>query len=281
MQFTYNDIAKEFMIDVCMNTVWGLDVLKDTYPEQIKWRTLSLKIEDYITHLAILLKTDAINDYQCKRFYINIWKHLGKLEVDYFQRFEDIVMVLYKESKIKKGDYKRKNCTNVWENISFVFAELSTEQDEIDTDLMKNRLSNIDIENAKTIIKNSSNTKSIKSIVNEIKPKGYDLYYSEPQLENLHEQLIGNFIDRNTELKHFINAFDGKVLAEEFKPLKWIKNKTVLSLFVGLLNHENKWKTAEIIFENTDRGNLRKSFNNGDGLDKHKSTIEFFKKILP
>ena len=113
-------------------------------------------------------------------------------------------------------------------------------------------------------------------------PKGYYLGLSEPQLETLHRKLIdGIFLDRNTKLEHFKNAFNGEVLAEGFKQLKWLENKSVLSLFVGLINHKNKWKIAESVFENCDSGNLRKTFDRCDGLDTHKSNIKLFRNILP
>lgn len=115
-------------------------------------------------------------------------------------------------------------------------------------------------------------------------PKGYYLGLSVPQLKTLHALLIGKFLDSNTSIDHFKNAFNGEEL-KDFEPLKWIGSKAVLSLFVGLLNHDNKWKIAESIFENCDSRNLAKSFNNcnpdGKPLNKHKPNISLFKSILP
>ena len=132
VQDTYNNIAKEMMIEVCLTTVWGLDALKDRYPEQIRWRTLTLKIEDFMTNLAISLESGKIDHYQCIRFYINIWKHIQKLEFDYFSRFEDIVIILYSDSKknrrlYKKGYYDGKENSFAWEDIAFIFGELFIE----------------------------------------------------------------------------------------------------------------------------------------------------------
>jgi hypothetical protein len=115
-------------------------------------------------------------------------------------------------------------------------------------------------------------------------PKGYYLGLSVPQLETLHALLIGKFLDSNTSIDHFKNAFNCEDL-KDFVKLKWIGSKAVLSLFVGLLNHDNKWKIAESIFENCDSRNLAKSFNNcnpdGKPLNKHKPNISLFKSILP
>ncbi|MES2519309.1 MAG: hypothetical protein V4585_14435 [Bacteroidota bacterium] len=112
---------------------------------------------------------------------------------------------------------------------------------------------------------------------------GYNLGYSDTQLETLYGKLIGNYLDKNTQLEDFKNSFNGEVLAEG-KRLKWIGSKTVLSLFVGLLIHDNKWKIAESVFENCNSRNLAKSFNNcnpdGFPLNKHKPTIKLFKNIL-
>ena len=113
-------------------------------------------------------------------------------------------------------------------------------------------------------------------------PKGYDLNLSVPQLETLHTKLIeGKFLDINTKLKHFKNAFNGNVLAVDFEQLKWLQEDTILSLFVALTNHKNKWKIAESVFENCDSGNLRKTFNNCKDLTIHKSNIKLFQNILP
>lgn len=122
---------------------------------------------------------------------------------------------------------------------------------------------------------------STKKNKSDISDTGFNLGYTDTQLETLRTALIDSkFLDSNTQLEDFKNAFSGEVLAEDFKPLKWIKNKSVLSLFVGLLNQENKWKIAKSVFENCDSRNLAKSFNNCDRLEKHKPTISFFKGVL-
>ena len=62
--------------------------------------------------------------------------------------------------------------------------------------------------------------------------------------------------------------------------LKWKKNKVILSMFIGLLVQEHRWKTAEIVFENINSDNLRKTYNSQRELHKHKSTNNTFHKIL-
>ena len=51
-------------------------------------------------------------------------------------------------------------------------------------------------------------------------------------------------------------------------------------MFIGLLEQEHRWKTAEIVFENINSDNLRKTYNSQRELDKHKSTNNTFHKIL-
>lgn len=111
--------------------------------------------------------------------------------------------------------------------------------------------------------------------------KGFDLGLDKPQLESLHNTLIEQKLLVKCEFKHFENAFNSEVLAEDFKQLKWNKSKAVLSLFVGLLNHGNKWKIAETVFENCNSRNLAKAFSNCNELDKHKPNIRLFQRILP
>jgi hypothetical protein len=115
----------------------------------------------------------------------------------------------------------------------------------------------------------------------DVSNTGFNLGYSDERLITLHTVLSdNNFLKKESNLDHFKNAFNGEVLAEGFEQLKWIKNKAVLSLFVGLLNDNNKWKIAQTVFENCNSRNLAKSFNNCDGLEKHKPAISFFKEIL-
>ena len=286
MQFTHNYIAKQMMIDICMTTIWGLDALMDRHPEQIRWRNLSKKLEDLFTYIAMRLEQDKIDDYQSKRFYINIWKHIGKLELDYFLRFEDIVQVFCKDSVKNKKRYKNWNGIsehdiNTWENIGFIFSELSIEQDEMEIDLMKNSVSTANIEKVIEVVGQSSASKAINSIVNNIIPIfGFNLGYSKSQLKALYQALIDEtFLDNQTNEDFFIHAFSGEEL-KKFDKLTWSKNKTNLSLFIGQLNDDNKWKIAENVFKNCDNRNLAKTFNNAQYLERHKLTIKIFRKIL-
>lgn len=111
--------------------------------------------------------------------------------------------------------------------------------------------------------------------------KGFDLKLSDNKLEELCQILKKNgYLDNLTSEENFINAFNGKELSSDFKKLKWLKNKVNLSFFINILAHEHKWKTAEIIFESIKAGNLKKSCNNQQGLDKHKKENLYFHEIL-
>ena len=56
----------------------------------------------------------------------------------------------------------------------------------------------------------------------DISDTGFKLDYSEEQLTALHTALMNdNFLEKDSNLGHFKNAFNGQVLTK-FKPLKWI-----------------------------------------------------------
>ena len=110
---------------------------------------------------------------------------------------------------------------------------------------------------------------------------GFKLTCTVEQLKQLCQKFKDDgFLDSTTNEVFFINAFNGEVLNTDFKKLKWKKSKVILSMFIGLLDQEHPWKKAEIIFENINSDNLRKSYSNQRELDKHKSTNKTFHKIL-
>jgi hypothetical protein len=110
---------------------------------------------------------------------------------------------------------------------------------------------------------------------------GFKLPCTVEQLKQLCQKFKDDgFLDSTTNEVFFINAFNGEVLNTDFKKLKWKKSKVILSMFIGLLDQEHPWKKAEIIFENINSDNLRKSYSNQRELDKHKSTNKTFHKIL-
>jgi hypothetical protein len=83
-------------------------------------------------------------------------------------------------------------------------------------DFERNRLSNLTITRTATPPRKAEET-------------GYKSIYSDKQLETLHGKLLGNYLDRDTKLEHFKNAFNGEVLVD-FKPLKW-SNPTMGAVF--------------------------------------------------
>lgn len=107
--------------------------------------------------------------------------------------------------------------------------------------------------------------------------KGFDLGLTEEQLKALHQQLIDEkFLDKNTKLNHFINAFNGEVL-KDFKRLEWLKSVFgAIFLKVNFDTDSKKlkvWQNAEKIFDNGNATSLR---NADKGTDKHK---DYFKKL--
>lgn len=62
--------------------------------------------------------------------------------------------------------------------------------------------------------------------------RGYNLGFSEEQLNKLYFMLIeAEFLSTNTKLSHFINAFNGGLLCDDFEAIKW-KNKTKGAIFI-------------------------------------------------
>ncbi len=112
--------------------------------------------------------------------------------------------------------------------------------------------------------------------------KGFDLGFSDKQLEKLYNELKEHrFIDIETNSKHFINAFNGKDLEEGFKPLKWIDESrnhyiTMQTVFQLLDSCNVSFKgenniipqvreTIKLIFEN-DFGNMQSKYNDFNAL---------------
>lgn len=61
---------------------------------------------------------------------------------------------------------------------------------------------------------------------NQSEQTGFNLGFSESQLEALHQALIDKgYLDKNTKQAHFKNAFNSKELID-FEPLKWIDKST-------------------------------------------------------
>lgn len=111
--------------------------------------------------------------------------------------------------------------------------------------------------------------------------KGFDLGLTQDKLIILHQQLIDKrFLAKSTNIEHFKNAFNGKVLEEDFEPLEWV-NKTIPALFVGsFIQEENKWKTAQLIFKDCNNRNLAKTFYGAQNRSKHKATNQLLHKMI-
>jgi hypothetical protein len=78
---------------------------------------------------------------------------------------------------------------------------------------------------------------------------GYKSIYSDTQLENLYNNLIGNFLDGNTKLEHFKKAFNGELLGGDFEPLKWIEPTMGAVLFFHISKQKPQWRKYSYLFE--------------------------------
>ena len=99
------------------------------------------------------------------------------------------------------------------------------------------------IEESKDIKKPTSSFQAEKT--------GFDLGYTDTQLESLYVQLItDNFIDKNTQLEHFKNAFNGTKLVTGFKPLKWIEPTMGAVFFFHVKKTKHpQWTKYSYLFE--------------------------------
>ncbi len=94
----------------------------------------------------------------------------------------------------------------------------------------------------------------------QVEVTGYDLGYSDTQLETLHKQLIErNFLTNTTKLEHFKNAFNGQDLVD-FERLKWVKSYYA-SIFVWHLGHETPWQIAVKVFNNGSIDSLKNGYS--------------------
>lgn len=78
---------------------------------------------------------------------------------------------------------------------------------------------------------------------------GFNLGFSEPQLEALHQALIDKgYLDKNTKQAHFKNAFNGKELID-FEPLKWkVPTKGAIFIKYYFGDEKNFWSKWKFLF---------------------------------
>jgi hypothetical protein len=115
--------------------------------------------------------------------------------------------------------------------------------------------------------------------------KGFDSTYSNEQLEQLHDLLINaNYLDRKTDVCHFVNAFNGQVLEERFKPLKWVKIVYGAVLLITLFDTDRKdlkvWKNAKRLFSAGNANSLKNAFKGTDLHETYKTRMETLIKSL-
>jgi len=93
------------------------------------------------------------------------------------------------------------------------------------------------------------------------------------QLEALYNKLKGNgYIAQETEKGLFVWLFGGKVEAQQFKPIKWEKNKSLLVYLIDQLCYDsadsfNLWKNAEEIFSVINMAQTKNNYLNNKKTD--------------
>ena len=112
--------------------------------------------------------------------------------------------------------------------------------------------------------------------------KGFDLGLDKPQLDSLHNALIEQKLLVKCEFKHFENAFNNEVLAEDFKQLKW-RVQYYASIFVRhYIEHDTPWKIATQVFDNGTIDSLKNAYNPKSSVlsDNQKNAKELLDKIF-
>jgi hypothetical protein len=102
-----------------------------------------------------------------------------------------------------------------------------------------------------------------KSKLNE-PPKGYDLGI-DTQLESIYNALIDKFLDKNTKLGHFKNAFNGEPLID-FVKLKWRKQYYASIVIRHCVEHDTPWQNAVQVFDNGTVSSLKNAYKPDDPL---------------
>ncbi len=122
----------------------------------------------------------------------------------------------------------------------------------------------------------SSENNIEKKTVNE--RFGLNLGYNNEQLKELYNNLIAlNFLHSSTNLKHFINAFNGEPLAVDYKVLKWTK-PTIGVICVSYLTKNNpRWKHSSSLFE---QANYKQLLGQSIGGRIYDEIIARLKKII-
>ena len=119
---------------------------------------------------------------------------------------------------------------------------------------------------------------SMHSLPAPAEPKGFDLRLTEEQLIVLHKELIENkFLKIKTKLNHFINAFNGEVLKDNFKPLEWIE-PTKGAIFIEVFTNKNPWTKLESIMV---KANYSKLLSQSKGIENstYKETYTLLSQI--
>jgi hypothetical protein len=103
--------------------------------------------------------------------------------------------------------------------------------------------------------------------------KGYYINLTKEQLTALYHKLVKAKFLKPTNVDHFVNAFNGQELENDFKPIEWAK-AVYANLFIRINiadidNPKNKvWQRAERLFNNGKAGSLKNAVN-ADPIDKH------------
>ena len=210
-------------------------------------------------------------EMQFNKFW-EIWKKLSKSvngQTDKFD-YSEVISKMYIDFGII--DFNKTGHVSNDFNGSFGLITKEFLKDLYDAILIKdgqlNRLIN-DLENY---------LKPIETPAPAIEQRGFDLGLAEPQLTLLYKELMDKtFLSKNTEQEHFINAFNGCLLNDDFKPLKWIEPTAGAICFHHLTAGKPKWKAIEHLFEPANYKNLLNQSKQNGTFER---TISKLKSIL-
>jgi hypothetical protein len=209
-----NEIKKVF-IESCN----VFKILTNQLPEQIRWKSLSFKLETLFLDLYFGVHEENIDVSSAIRFYCNIWKHVASLEVKYYSYYFELIELLQLESRnkchllIEENEtidlLSQKQTLYTYELIWYIMDNC--------TGQVTNDIFNFDRQKIRDVI-NNSEPENIK-----IPTLGFRSGLSDEELKGLYQSLVNQkYLDSSSAESHFLNAFKGLPLESNFVKLRWI-----------------------------------------------------------